>query len=172
MGMVLIIHLYYDSIEIIAPLPVIPYHDNVIKRKHFPRNWPFVRGIHRSPVTPPNSPCSMRNGGIGRTRLCLEYSETNTGRTYICFMLWFSSQKASFAGILRLLVVGHTMNDVHMVTTPLFFSEKNNGYINLSPLDKMAFISLMTFSNAFLWMRSDLFQFGFHWSLFLRSNWQ
>ena len=25
-----------------------PYHDDVIKWKHFPRNWPFVRGIHRS----------------------------------------------------------------------------------------------------------------------------
>ena len=25
-------------------------HDNVIKWKHFPRNWPFARGIHRSPV--------------------------------------------------------------------------------------------------------------------------
>ena len=27
-------------------------HDDVIKWKHFPRYWPFVRGIHRSPVTP------------------------------------------------------------------------------------------------------------------------
>ena len=27
-----------------------PSHDCVIKWKHFPRNWPFVRGIHRSPV--------------------------------------------------------------------------------------------------------------------------
>ena len=26
-------------------------HDDVIKWKHFPRNWPFVWGIHRSPVT-------------------------------------------------------------------------------------------------------------------------
>ena len=26
------------------------WHDDVIKWKHFPRNWPFVRGIHRSPV--------------------------------------------------------------------------------------------------------------------------
>ena len=26
------------------------YHDDVIKWKHFPPNWPFVRGIHRSPV--------------------------------------------------------------------------------------------------------------------------
>ena len=25
-------------------------HDDVIKWKHFPRNWPFVWGIHRSPV--------------------------------------------------------------------------------------------------------------------------
>ena len=30
---------------------VLPWgHDYVIKWKHFPRNWPFVRGIHRSPV--------------------------------------------------------------------------------------------------------------------------
>ena len=27
-----------------------PEHDDVIKWKHFPRYWPFVRGIHRSPV--------------------------------------------------------------------------------------------------------------------------
>ena len=26
-------------------------HDDVIKWKHFPRYWPFVRGIHRSPDT-------------------------------------------------------------------------------------------------------------------------
>ena len=25
-------------------------HDDDIKRKHFPRYWPFVQGIHRSPV--------------------------------------------------------------------------------------------------------------------------
>ena len=29
-------------------------HDNVIKWKHFPRYWPFVRGIHRSPVNSPH----------------------------------------------------------------------------------------------------------------------
>ena len=29
-------------------------HDDVIKWKHFPRNWPFVRGIHRSPVISPH----------------------------------------------------------------------------------------------------------------------
>ena len=29
-------------------------HDDVIKWKHFPRYWPFVRGIHRSPVKSPH----------------------------------------------------------------------------------------------------------------------
>ena len=31
-------------------LCVVLPHDDVIKRKHFPRYWPFVRGIHRLPV--------------------------------------------------------------------------------------------------------------------------
>ena len=30
------------------------FHDDVIKRKHFPRYWTFVRGIHRSPVNSPH----------------------------------------------------------------------------------------------------------------------
>ena len=29
-------------------------HDDVIKWKHFPRYWPFVRGIHRYPVNSPH----------------------------------------------------------------------------------------------------------------------
>ena len=34
-------------------VPLVP-HDDVIKWKHFPRYWPFVRGIHRSPVNSPH----------------------------------------------------------------------------------------------------------------------
>ena len=30
------------------------HHDDVIKWKHFPRYWPFVRGSHRSPVNSPH----------------------------------------------------------------------------------------------------------------------
>ena len=30
------------------------HDDDVIKWKHFPRYWPFVRGIHRSPVNSPH----------------------------------------------------------------------------------------------------------------------
>ena len=29
-------------------------HDDVMKWKHFPRYWPYVRGIHRSPVNSPH----------------------------------------------------------------------------------------------------------------------
>ena len=29
-------------------------HDDVIKWKHFPRHWPFVQGINRSPVNSPH----------------------------------------------------------------------------------------------------------------------
>ena len=29
-------------------------HDDVMKWKHFARYWPFVRGIHRSPVKSPH----------------------------------------------------------------------------------------------------------------------
>ena len=35
------------------PLLYFP-HDDVIKWKYFPRYWPFVRGIHRSPVNSPH----------------------------------------------------------------------------------------------------------------------
>ena len=34
-------------------MPLI-HHEDVIKWKHFPRYWPFGRGIHRSPVNSPH----------------------------------------------------------------------------------------------------------------------
>ena len=34
--------------------PLLTWHDDVMKWKHFPRCWPFVRGIHRSPVNSPH----------------------------------------------------------------------------------------------------------------------
>ena len=39
-----------------GPIPGLRYanHDDVIKWKHFPRYWPFVRGIHRSTVNSPH----------------------------------------------------------------------------------------------------------------------
>ena len=36
--------------SIMSNITVCPEHGDVIKWKHFPRYWSFVRGIHRSPV--------------------------------------------------------------------------------------------------------------------------
>ena len=43
-------------------------HDDVIKWKHFPRNWPFVRGIHRSPVNSPHK--GQCRGALMFTLIC------------------------------------------------------------------------------------------------------
>ena len=43
-------------------------HDDVIKWKHFPRYWPFVRGIHRSPVNSPHK--SQWRGALMFTLIC------------------------------------------------------------------------------------------------------
>ena len=59
----------------------IPLHDDVIKWKHFPRYWPFVRGIHRSPVNSPHKGqwrgalmfsliCAWINGWVNNREAC------------------------------------------------------------------------------------------------------
>ena len=47
-------------------------HDDVIEWKHFPRYWPFVRGIHRTPVNSP--PKSQWRGAL---MFSLIYAWTN-----------------------------------------------------------------------------------------------
>ena len=44
-------------------------HDDVMKWKHFPRCWPFVRGIHRSPVHPPHK--SQWCGALMFSLICI-----------------------------------------------------------------------------------------------------
>ena len=43
-------------------------HDDVIKWKHFPLYWPFVRGIHRSPVNSPHK--GQWRGALMFTLIC------------------------------------------------------------------------------------------------------
>ena len=43
-------------------------HDDVIKWKHFPRYWPFVQGIHRSPVNTPHK--GQWRGALMFTLIC------------------------------------------------------------------------------------------------------
>ena len=44
-------------------------HDDVIKWKHFPRYWPFLRGIHRSPVNSPHK--GQWRGALMFTLICV-----------------------------------------------------------------------------------------------------
>ena len=46
-------HNVFQGISYIATAPIT--YDDVIKWKHFPRYWPPVRGIHRSPVNSPHT---------------------------------------------------------------------------------------------------------------------
>ena len=48
-------------------------HDDVIKWKHFPRYWPFVRGIHRSPVNSPHK--GQWRGALMFSLICLGISD-------------------------------------------------------------------------------------------------
>ena len=44
-------------------------HDDVIKWKHYPRYWPFVRGIHRSPVNSQHK--GQRRGALMFSFICV-----------------------------------------------------------------------------------------------------
>ena len=47
-------HLAKVKVGLVNRLEKFGNRDDVIKSKHFPRYWPFVRGIHRSPVDSPH----------------------------------------------------------------------------------------------------------------------
>ena len=50
------VHIHWDALHMYSGTMESPYntiHDDAIKWKHFLRYWPFVRGIHWSPVVPP-----------------------------------------------------------------------------------------------------------------------
>ena len=46
--------MYFEDYDQTLMRQNVIFHDDVIKWKHFPRYWPFVRGIHRSPVNSPH----------------------------------------------------------------------------------------------------------------------
>ena len=125
-------------------------HDDVIKWKHFPRYWPFVREIHRSPVNFPHK---------GQWRGALMFS---------LMYAWINDcVNNREAGDLRLQ---HGHYDV------IVMQQMTNHYLkqwwpsSLTHLlrDKMAAISQAIFSDAFSWMKRFVFCLKFPWWLFLR----
>ena len=61
----------HDVLCVIWPhlLPKAHVHDDIIKWKHFPRYWSFVRGIHRSPVNSPHK--GQWRGALMFTLICV-----------------------------------------------------------------------------------------------------
>ena len=71
-----------------------PAHDDVIKSKHFPRYWPFVRGIHRSPVNSPHK--DQWRGALMFSLICARINNREAGdlrrhRTHChVIVMWFA----------------------------------------------------------------------------------
>ena len=67
--------LYQCTLKQVVGSPyVAAKHDDVIKWKHFPRYWPFVRGIHRSPMNSPHK--GQWRGALIFTLILLKFEET------------------------------------------------------------------------------------------------
>ena len=68
-----IFHAHWVVVQLICrvhprTVPLKWRHDDVIKWIHFPRYWPFVRGIHRSPVNSPHK--GQWRGALIFTLIC------------------------------------------------------------------------------------------------------
>ena len=83
-------------------------HDDAIKWKHFPRYWPYVRGIHRSPVNSPHK---------GQWRGALMFS-------LICARIngWVNNREAGDLGHYRAHYDVIVMKIQRLCCTPLILS--------------------------------------------------
>ena len=117
------------------------HHDDVINWKHFPRYWPFVRGIHRSPV---NSPHKGQWRGALMSLICalnkrlskhLEAGDLRPQRTNHdvivmenCYPMSCSTSQSS--SIVFPLKVNRTKNKPHLQTTEIVHAySKGNTYV-------------------------------------------
>ena len=124
-------------------------HDDVIKRKHFPRYWSFARGIHRSPVN------SQHKGQWRRALMFSLISASNKRLSKQSWGWWFETSSSPLwrhRNGFRDPVRGNETHHKHRLT-------------HWGP-DKMAAVSETTFSNAFSWMKMIEYRLKFHWSLF------
>ena len=107
-----------------CPSPVKKFHDDVIKWKHFPRYWPFVRGIYRCPVNSPHKGqwrgalmfsliCGWINGWVNNR----EAGNLRRHRAHydVTVMLWYNlvlnKQQQNTTKRERVYILG----DVHMI---------------------------------------------------------
>ena len=90
-----------------------PDHDDVIKLRHFPRYWPFVRGIHRSPVNSPHK--GQWRGALMFSLICVR---TNG---------WVNNRQAGDLRRYRthydVIVMFENMSQVYCMLVSLYFEE-------------------------------------------------
>ena len=83
----------------------VQWHDDVIKWKHFPRHWPLVRGLHRSPVNSPHKGqwrgalmfpliCVWINGWVNNREAC----DSRRYRAHYDVTVMIASQIARYLG--------------------------------------------------------------------------
>ena len=129
------------------------YHNDVIKWKHFPRYWPFVRGIHRSPVNSPRK---------GQWRGALVVS-------LICVWIngWVNNREAGDLRRYRahydviVMILARQIFNIRVIDCVISTDSCIPWGLTHLSLDNMAAILQTIFSNVLLWLK-------FHWSLFLR----
>ena len=126
------------------------FYDDVIKWKHFPRYWPFVRGIHRSPVNSPHK---------GQWRGALMFS-------LICVWIngWVNNREAGdlrrYRAHYDVTVMSPDCDEWFTLTATEVFATNT---VSLSRRlthwgrDTMAAIMQKTFSNTFSWMHIIVF---------------
>ena len=108
-------------------------HDDVIKWKYFPRNWPFVPGIHRSPANSPHK---------GQWRGALMFS-------LICVWIngWVSNREAGdlrryrthydVTVILLALCEGNSRHGAHYDVTVVYADTYHMLYMHIFPFLKL-----------------------------------
>ena len=119
----IIANISHISIIILWASPTNDVHDFVVKWKHFPRYWPFVRGIHRSPINSPHKGqwqgalifsliCAWTNGWVShrdasdlrRSRahydvIVMKYLQLSRYQTHRCCIMRVSLSQTCFISI-------------------------------------------------------------------------
>ena len=102
-------------------------HDDVIKWKHFPRYWPFVRGIHRSPMNSPHK--GQWHGALMFTLICTringwvnncEAGDLRRNRAHydVIVMVQVENRRQSSTFVWRILTKSHHCGTcVHGITS-------------------------------------------------------
>ena len=134
---------FHQTVEKITGLPVVwdnmtpvwrhcsaYIHDDVIKWKHFPRYWPFVRGIHRSPVNSPHKGqwrgalmltliCAWINGWVkNREAGDLRRQRAHYDVIVMCLLYLYDSVQAEHCVSVNFVCKSHVLNFIQVQIEP------------------------------------------------------